>query len=190
MHKSLALLFLSTLALHAAETVASMYQGQLKEAQGEIVSLAEAMPESAYNFAPTQGAFDKVRTFAQQLKHVAAVNFLVSAAAAKEKAPVDLGQGENGPDSVKTKAQVVQFLKDSYAYANKSMAKLTAANQLESVPAPFSGAPPMTRGELLALTISHTMDHYGQIVVYARMNKVIPPASVPQAPAPAPAQKK
>jgi len=188
--KSFGVLLISAVALNAAETVASLYQGQLKGAESEIVSLAEAMPESAYNFAPKQGAFDKVRTFAQQLKHVAAVNYLVSSAAAKEKAPVDLGQGENGPDAVKTKAQVVQFLKDSYAYANKSMAKLTAENQLEAVPAPFSGAPPMTRGELLSLTVSHTMDHYGQIVVYARMNNVVPPASVPAPPAPAAGKKK
>ncbi|MEO8595779.1 MAG: DinB family protein [Candidatus Solibacter sp.] len=190
MKKTLSLLFASSLALSAAETVASLYDGQLKMAESEIVSLAEAVPESAYNFAPKQGAFQTVRTFGAQLKHVAAVAYLCAATASKEKVPVDLGKDENGPDSIKTKAQIVQYLKDSFAYAHKSMAKLTAENQLEAVPAPFPGAPPMMRGELSSLIVSHTFDHYGQIVVYARMNNVVPPASVPPPPAPPAGKKK
>src|ERR1019366_7248333 len=104
MKQTIALLIGSPGALCAAAmTVATLYDSQLKMVESEVVSLAEAMPESAYNFAPTQGAFEKVRTFGEQVKHIAAVNYMAGAAAAKEKPPVDPGTGENGPDSVKTK---------------------------------------------------------------------------------------
>jgi uncharacterized damage-inducible protein DinB len=168
------------MSLCAADlNVATLYDSQLRIAESEVVSLAEAMPESAYSFAPTKGAFEKVRTFGEQVKHIATVIYMAAAASAKEKPPVDLGSGENGPDAVKTKAQTVQYLKDSFAYGHTAMAKLTAANQLELVPAPFPGMPPMARAGIANLTIWHSFDHYGQMAVYARMNGVIPPASAP-----------
>jgi uncharacterized damage-inducible protein DinB len=185
MKQTIALLIGSAWALCAADiTVATLYDSQLKIAESEVVSLAEAMPESAYNFAPTQGAFEKVRTFGEQIKHIATVNYMAAAAAVKEKPPVDLGSGENGPESVKSKAQIVQYLKDSYAYGHKAMAMLTAENQLDMVPAPFPGMPPMARAGIANLIIWHSFDHYGQMAVYARMNGVIPPASAPRPAAP------
>jgi uncharacterized damage-inducible protein DinB len=182
MKKTIALLIGSAWALCAADmTIATLYDSQFKIAESEVVSLAEAMPESAYHFAPTQGAFEKVRTFGEQVKHIATVIYLAGAASAKEKPPVDLGASENGPDSIKSKAQTVQYLKDAFAYGHTVMAKLTAENQLEMVPAPFPGMPPMARAALANLTIWHSFDHYGQMAVYARMNGVIPPASAPPA---------
>ena len=180
MKKTIGLLIGSAWALCAADmTVATLYDSQLKMVESEVVSLAEAVPESAYNFAPTQGAFEKVRTFGEQVKHIATVIYMAGAAAAKEKPPVDVGTGEGGPASVKSKAQTVQYLKDSFAYGHKVMSKLTAENQLEMMPAPFPGMPPMARAGIANLTIWHSFDHYGQMAVYARMNGVIPPASVP-----------
>src|ERR1700674_1070504 len=79
----------------------------------EFVAAADAMPEDKYSFAPANGEFKGVRTFAQQVKHVAAVNYLVGAAILEEKPPVELND-EKGPDSVKTKADIVKFLKDSF----------------------------------------------------------------------------
>src|ERR1017187_2857850 len=107
------------MSLCAADlNVATLYDSQLRIAESEVVSLAEAMPESAYSFAPTKGAFEKVRTFGEQVKHIATVIYMAGAASAKEKPPVDLGTGENGPDAVETKAQTVQYLKDSFAYGH------------------------------------------------------------------------
>ena len=61
---TIALLMASACSLGAADlTVATLYDGQLKTAESEVVSLAKAMPEAAYNFAPTQGSFEKARTF-------------------------------------------------------------------------------------------------------------------------------
>ena len=121
MKKTLALLLGSALAACAADmTVATLYDSQLKLAEGEVVSLAEAMPESAYHFAPTQGAFTKVRTFGEQVKHIATVMYMAAAASAKEKPPIDLGSDENGPVSIQSKAQILQYLKDAFAYGHKS----------------------------------------------------------------------
>ena len=53
---------------------ASEFEGQLRMIESEIVPLVEAMPADKINFAPTQGEFKSVRTFAEQAKHVAAVN--------------------------------------------------------------------------------------------------------------------
>jgi hypothetical protein len=190
MKKTIGLLIGSAWALCAADmTIATLYDSQLRMAESEVVSLAEAVPESAYGFAPKQGAFDKVRTFGEQVKHIATVIYMAGAAAAKEKPPVDTGGGEGGPEAVKTKAQIVKYLKDSFTYGHTVMAKLTAENQLEMVPAPFPGMPPMARAGIANLTIWHTFDHYGQMAVYARMNGVIPPASAPPA-APAGTKKK
>ncbi|MGA2197624.1 MAG: DinB family protein [Bryobacteraceae bacterium] len=157
-------------------TVAKLYDGQLSGIEHELVPLAEAMPADKFDFAPTAGEFKGVRTFAQQCKHVATVLYLVSATALEQKPPVDLGAGENGPDSVKTKDQVVKFLKDAFAYAHKATLSLTAKNELDMVKSPF-GQGEMARGTLGGLLTWHSFDHYGQMVVYARMNGIIPPAS-------------
>src|SRR5580692_1517984 len=89
-------------------------------AESEVVPLAEAMPADKYDFAPTQGEFKTVRTFSQQMMHIAAVNFQIAAASMGEKNPSEIGPGENGPASIKGKAAVVKYLKDSYAYAHKA----------------------------------------------------------------------
>jgi hypothetical protein len=149
-----------------------------------MISLAEAMPESAYGFAPKDGAFKDVRTFAQQAKHAGAVLYLVSAAILGETSPVT---DENGSASMTSKAEIVKFLKDAFAYGAKAMQTMTAENQTQLVKSPF-GSSQTSRGALASEAAWHTFDHYGQMVVYARMNNVVPPASMPQPPAPA--QKK
>ncbi len=77
----------------------------------EFVPAAEAMPEDKFGFAPSNGEFKGVRTFAEQIKHVAAVNFIFGAAILGEKVPVDVGD-ESGPASLKTKAEIINYLKD------------------------------------------------------------------------------
>jgi hypothetical protein len=94
----------------------------------EFVGAAEAMPEDKFNFAPStlnlpNSDFKGVRTFAAQIKHVAATNYLLWSAVLGEKPPVDLG-GEDGPTSITSKADIVKFLKDSYAYGHRA-AKLS-----------------------------------------------------------------
>src|SRR5450755_1009392 len=84
-------------------TFATVYDRTLTGVEKEVVSAAEAMPDDKFNFAPTQGEFKGVRTFAQQIKHIATVNYMLGAAILAEKPPVDLGS-ENGPDNITSKA--------------------------------------------------------------------------------------
>jgi uncharacterized damage-inducible protein DinB len=134
----------------------------------EFVPLAEAMPADKYDFAPTNGNFKGVRTFAQQVRHVIGANyaFFGNAASIKPDMPklADL----------KTKDQLVKALKDSFAFAHQAAATLTPDNALESVK-PMDGVG--TRSGLMVFALVHANDHYGQLVEYLRMNGIVPPAS-------------
>jgi uncharacterized damage-inducible protein DinB len=157
------------------QTIAQVLDRGVTGVEGEFVSAADAMPEDKYSFAPTSGEFKGVRTFAQQVKHVAAVNYLIAAAILEEKAPIDPG-GENGPDSVKAKADIVKFLKDSFAYAHKAVNSINDGNLLSPIKSPF-GEGTTTRLGMATLIVGHCFDHYGQMVEYLRMNGIVPPAS-------------
>ncbi len=135
------------------------------------------MPADKFNFAPTAGKFDGVRTFGQQAKHVAFVLDQISSALLGEKNPSAGGANENGPDNLTTKEQILQYVKDAFAYAHKAVAQITDANLLQNATNPFNAKSTSTRLESASQLISHTFDHYGQMVVYARMNGIVPPAS-------------
>lgn len=143
--------------------------------ESEFVPAAEAMPEDKFGFAPTNGEFKNVRTFAQQIKHVAAVNYELGAALLEQKPPVDIGD-ESGPSSITSKADIIKYLKDSFAYVHKAIATINDANLVGTVRSPF-GEGWVSRLGLASAVSSHGYDHYGQMVVYLRMNGIVPPAS-------------
>lgn len=145
-------------------------------AKAEFMAAADAMPEDKYAYAPNNGEFKGVRTFAQQVKHVAAVNYIIGAAVLQEKPPVELG-GENGPDSIKTKADIVKFAGDSFDYLLKALASVTEKNELDIVDSFFGKVP---RLSIASFGGAHPFDHYGQMVEYLRMNGIVPPASRPR----------
>ncbi len=159
-----------------APTVGKIIDSSLASVEREFVSLVEAMPDRAMDFAPTSGEFKGVRTFAQQAKHVAYVMYEVSAAALGEKNPSTTAANENGPDTVKSKQQVVRYVKDAFTYAHRAAQTLTAQNATEMVASPF-GDGKMSKLGAVNIAIWHSFDHYGQMVVYARMNNIVPPAS-------------
>ena len=173
---SLALATFHARAADAAQgSVSQIYDRELSMVEREVVGLAEAMPADRYDFAPTNGEFKGVRTFGQQMSHIATVNYEVSAGVLGEKSPVGTGKNENGADSLKSKDVIVKYLKDSFAYSHKALGSLTQQNLIEPVASPFGDKTP--RVTLANITLWHTFDHYGQAVVYARMNGIIPPAS-------------
>jgi uncharacterized damage-inducible protein DinB len=158
-----------------SHTVAQVLDSRVSGVESEFVSAAGAMPDDKYSFAPTNGEFKGVRTFAQQVKHVAAINYMVGAAILEEKPPVDTG-GESGPDTVKTKAEIENFLKGSFAYLHKAVGTINDGNMLTPIKSPFSQSM-TTRLGLATLVVGHGFDHYGQMVEYLRMNGIVPPAS-------------
>jgi uncharacterized damage-inducible protein DinB len=142
-----------------------------------IVDAAEAMPADKFGFAPTAGEFSNVRTFGREIKHLAATNFILAAAALGESAPADAGD-EEGPDSVVTKTQHIAYLERSFDTLEKAIDAIGDGRiPVKSSPiSPFQGGT-ATRLSLIAEALIHSYDHYGQMVVYLRMNGVVPPAS-------------
>ena len=161
-----------------------IFNGNLSNTEKEVVGLAEAMPADKYNFAPTQGAFKGVRTFALQARHIATTLNLVASGVTGEPLPADAGKDENGPDTLQTKEQIVKYLKDAFAFAHKAAGTLTNDNMLQETTDGFNPKGKRTRIDSISIMLWHTYDHYGQMVEYARMNNVIPPASVPAPPKP------
>jgi len=146
----------------------------------QFIGAAEAMPEDKFDWAPSQGEFKGVKTFAQQVKHVSAVNFAMGAMILGEKPPAEVGDMEMGPDSLKTKADIVKYMKDSFAYARKAIQSITAQNGSRPIKNPFGQGPDFTAIGMATLLAFHGMDHYGQMVEYLRMNGIVPPASRPR----------
>lgn len=158
-------------------TVAQILDRQLTALEKEFVPAAEAMPDDKFGFAPTQGEFKGVRTFALQIKHVAQTNFVLFSGLLGEKLPAGVDpKDDNGPDKLTSKAEILKFLKDSFALGHRAMATLSEANLTERVIGP-DGKPGPTRLGAASLTVWHSFDHYGQMVEYLRMNGVVPPAS-------------
>lgn len=169
----------SVLAAWAADgspsTISKVLDGQLGMTEREVVSLAEAMPAEKYSFAPTGGEFHGVRTFSQQVSHIAAVIHMTAASVLGEQIP-EGGPGENGPSSLKTKDDVVKYLKDSFAHAHRALRSITDQSATQSVKSAF-GEGQVPRLNMATVPVWHSFDHYGQMVVYARMNGIVPPAS-------------
>jgi len=160
----------------SSASLSNIFDGQLSMIEHEVLPLAEAMPADKYSFAPTHGEFKGVRTFGKQVGHVAAVMYLVSATTLGEKNPSEGGEGENGPANLKTKDDYVSYLKAAIAYSHKAMQSLTSQNLTGLVKSAF-GNEQVPRVSMATVAVWHTFDHYGQMVVYARMNGIIPPAS-------------
>lgn len=187
MKRKVVLLAVSTLALTVLgtaqgnkmkdehRTVTQVLDRSVTNVEHEFVPAAEAMPEDKYGFAPTSGEFKGVRNFGEQVKHVAAVNYIFGAAILSEKVPVDVGD-ESGPAAMKTKSEIINYLKDSFAYVHKAVLTVNEHNLVEPLKSPF-GEGSVTRLGLATSVASHCFDHYGQMVEYLRMNGIIPPAS-------------
>jgi hypothetical protein len=154
--------------------VADMYQKEVDLVEHDLVSLAEAMPADKYDFRPSSGAFENVRTFGEQIRHAATMIYVTAAIVLEEKSPFGPGTNDNGPDGVQGKAPIVEYLRNAIAYARKAMASLNERNQLDPLRTYFGSQP---RVAVAAGIAFHSYDHYGQLVVYARMNGVTPPAS-------------
>lgn len=143
--------------------------------ENEIVPAAIALAEDKFDFAPANGEFHGVRTFGGQIKHVAASNYQIGAGILGEKPPHG-EHGEEAPDSVRTKAEIVEYLKGSFTYLHRAMASITENTLTEPIPG-AKGTWQRTRLGLAVDAVAHSYDHYGQMVEYLRMNGIIPPAS-------------
>jgi len=160
-----------------APTLASLVDRDISAVEKQLVEAAEAVPEDKFNFSPETlnipgSDYKGIRSFAAQVKHVAASNWYIWSPLTGEKLPEGLGNDGNGPANLKTKTEIVKFLKDSFALGHRAAATLTTENMLQS-----PGKSKSTRLHLAEFGVAHAYDHYGQMVEYLRMNGIIPPAT-------------
>jgi uncharacterized damage-inducible protein DinB len=146
-----------------AQVYAKLFTGQAKE----VISAAEAMPADKYNFRPNKGTFEGVRTFAQQVTHIAGSQYYYFG-----NFGVKGGVDSDAIDKLTNKDDIVKALKDSYDFAQQAIATITAENAFTDF-----GEHKSTRAGITAGALAHTNDHYGQMVIYLRMNGIVPPAS-------------
>jgi uncharacterized damage-inducible protein DinB len=157
-------------------TVATVLDREISYVEKQILDVAEAMPEEKFSFTPETLSipgddYKGVRSFAGQLKHVAASNYYIWSPLTGDKLPDNLNDG-NGPDSMKAKAEIIAFVKESFALGHRAAATVTAENMLQT-----PGKSKSTRLRLAVFGVEHAFDHYGQMVEYLRMNGIVPPAS-------------
>jgi uncharacterized damage-inducible protein DinB len=160
-------------------TVSAMVEREISNVEKQVVDAAEAMPEEKFNFTPESlnlpgDDYKGVRTFAGQVKHIAASNYFIWSPITGDKLPEGLTDG-NGPQNIRTKTEIITFLKDSFALGHKAAATLTTENMLQT-----PGSSKSTRLRLAVFGVEHAFDHYGQMVEYLRMSGIVPPASRPK----------
>ena len=161
-----------------AEMEKQAFRVFLNDIQHQIVTTAEAMPATKYEFVPSVGEFKGVRTFARQVRHLSATNHILAAAALGEPASTDVD--ENGPETVRTKAEILDYLNSSFGHLSKAIDAVgdpkvkVSASPISPLPATKT-----TRLALVAEALIHAFNHYGQMVEYLRMNGIVPPSSRP-----------
>jgi uncharacterized damage-inducible protein DinB len=156
------------------KNIADSIGGPLHYAEAQLMSIAEAMPEDKYGFIPSSGNFEGVRSFGEQIKHVACAQ-IAFYNEIEGKTPPDLCE-KGGPSKAKTKAELIQYLKDSYDYGDKVLATISERNAQERAEGRYAG--PNTKLGLAAISVGHLSEHYGQLVVYLRLNGIVPPGTV------------
>jgi uncharacterized damage-inducible protein DinB len=156
-------------AIGSPQTPAQVYGKLLDGIEKQFIELADAMPEDKYNFVPTQGDFKTVRTFGEQVKHVALANYYIYAGLSDS----EFKGKSDAIEKLTTKAEIMQALRDSYKPAHEVVDGMTPENA-------FVTTAHGTRAGIMSMGLAHNMDHYGQLVVYLRMNGIIPPASRPK----------
>jgi uncharacterized damage-inducible protein DinB len=152
-------------------SISESVSSTLQFAEGNLLGLAEAMPEEKYSFIPTQGNFSGARSFGEQIKHVACAQFAFFNEFEGKKPPDDCEKGGHNP--AKSKSELLKYLKDSFDYGNRVLATLTAQNALDRVEGRYGG--PNTKLGISVIAVWHITDHYGQLIEYLRMNGIVPP---------------
>jgi len=160
-------------------TIASSIDREITLVEKEVLEAAEAMPADKFDFSPEKlnipgSDYKGVRTFGEQLKHIAASNYLIWSPITGEKPPDNVNDGK-GPDNMKAKADIIKYVKDSFAFGHKSVSTLNSSNLVE--PITSGSGRPTTRLFLATFAAAHCFDHYGQMIEYLRMNGIVPPAS-------------
>lgn len=163
----------------AQQSITSAIERQFNNIESNILTTAQAMPEDKFNFTPenlhiVKSDFRGVRTFAGQIMHLATDNILIWSAITGDSVRSDI-HNVNGPASIKTKKDIIEYLKSSFAIGRKAISNLTTQNAMDVIE--FRGRN-LSKLDLAFYALTHANEHYGQMVVYLRMCGIVPPPSV------------
>ena len=137
-----------------------------QDQRATLMGIAEAMPEDKFGYKPTPAQ----RNYGEQVMHVAQINVdLLKMVGGTATAPTFT------TDSAKTKADMLKALAESYDYGTAILNSQNNAWIQETIDGGFLG--PSTRARVVWFLLGHSMDTYGQMAVYLRLNGVVPPAS-------------
>jgi uncharacterized damage-inducible protein DinB len=152
---------------------AHLFVAQFDQLERDLLRLAEAMPADRYEWRPPGGAGAAMRTFGEQVRHVATLMRITAAIVQGHPSPVAPGPGDNGPAGIQSKADILDALRLAFDEARAAARSFDEASQFQTLRTVFGS---QTRAEVMTALVAHSYDHYGQMVVYARLNDVAPPA--------------
>lgn len=131
-----------------------------------MMKIADAMPEDKFGYKSTPPQ----RSYGEQVMHIATVNVdILKWLGGQTPAPSFTAE------SAKTKGDMLKAMADSYDYGTALLKEQTDTSIVETIDGKFLG--PSTRGRLFWFLLGHSMDIYGQMAVYLRLNGIVPPAS-------------
>jgi uncharacterized damage-inducible protein DinB len=161
------------------QSITAAIERQFNKIESDIVTTAEAMPEDKFDFTPgnlhiKNSDFTGVRTFAGQIMHVATDNILIWSAITKDSVRADI-EDVNGPKNIKTKREIIEYLKSSFAIGRKAISTLTIQNAMDMLDFRWRKLP---RLDLAFYALTHANEHYGQMAIYLRMCGAVPPPTV------------
>ena len=138
----------------------------------KFIAMAEDFPEDKYEFKPKP----EERSFREQLLHACDSNYFFTNPAMGQKMPTEEDFSKN---KVKTKADVVAYVKKSFGDGASAIKTKGDAGMLEAVFDSY-GNRQVRLGDLAYELIEHSGEHYGQLVVYYRVAGIVPPESRPK----------
>jgi uncharacterized damage-inducible protein DinB len=151
---------------HAQNPMMAAVKAQHDQVKGYLLKTAEIVPENLYSFRATPD----VRTLAQLIGHVADASAGICASASGEKPPT-----LDAEKSMTTKAQLSKALAAAMAFCDKAIAGMDDKRAMETTKFFVGGMSP--RGMIFAFNTAHNFEHYGNLVTYMRLNKIVPPSS-------------
>jgi hypothetical protein len=156
-----------------SQSARRIFDMQLNAVEGELMAIVETMPASKFGFAPSKGHLLTREHSGCRPGTLHSVSMKVATALLAE--PMLPHADQEGPRDLTSKEDVVQYLKDAFAHAHRAIGTLTSENLLEPIRDPYVQKLRTTRLDAATIFLSHTWDHYGQMVEYLRMNNLVPP---------------
>ena len=176
---SLSFVMLFTTICVGQESLTSAIERQFSKIERDILTTAEAMPEEKFNFTPESlklknTALKGVRTFAGQIMHLATDNILIWSAITGDSVRADI-EDVNGPKTITSKKDVIEYLKTSFEIGRKAISTVTSQNAMDMIQFRWRKLP---RLDLAFYALTHANEHYGQMAVYIRLCGIIPPPTI------------